>query len=308
MELKLLNLGAELENKIKNLININSLGTDVIEQIVSRAHFFAKNPYEVSLRHKKLAFIFFENSTRTRFSFEVAAKNLNMDIFHFDGNVSSLSKGESFVDTLNNLEALGIDGIILRNKTSDLIESGVRNSNMSFVNAGSGSDFHPTQALLDYYTMKKYLGTVEGKKIVIVGDILHSRVAKSNIALLNKFGAKVYALAPSAYQDKTLAGVTWENSLDTALQGANVVMCLRIQKERIEENIDFDDYIKNYQISNCEMLDGAYLMHPGPVNIDVEIASSVLQNYDKNLILEQAKNGVFVRMAILEMLFGGALC
>ncbi len=297
-----------MENKIKNLINIKSLNNEIIEKIVSRAEFFSKNPYSVSLEHKKLAFMFFENSTRTRFSFEVAAKNLKMDVFHFDSNVSSLSKGESFVDTLNNLEVFGIDGIILRNRTSDLIESGVQNSNLSFINAGSGSDFHPTQALLDYYTMKKYLGTVEGKKIVIIGDILHSRVARSNIALLNKFGAKVYALAPLAFQDKTLSGVTWEDSLDTALQGANVVMCLRIQKERIEENIDFDDYIKNYQISNPEMLGDAYLMHPGPVNIDVEISSSVLQNYDKNLILEQAKNGVFVRMAILEMLFGGALC
>lgn len=297
-----------MENKIKNLININSLSKDIIEQIVSRAEFFSKNPYALSLEHKKLAFMFFENSTRTRFSFEVAAKNLKMDVFHFDGNISSLSKGESFVDTLNNLEALGINGIILRNKTSDLIESGVQNSNMSFINAGSGSDFHPTQALLDYFTMKKYLGTLDGKKIVIVGDILHSRVAKSNIALLNKFGAHLFAVAPSAFQDKTLAGVTWENSLERAIQDACVVMCLRIQKERIEENIDFDDYIENYQISTCEMLGGAYLMHPGPVNIDVEISSSVLQNYDKNLILEQAKNGVFVRMAILEMLFGGAIC
>lgn len=297
-----------MENKIKNLININSLGVDVIEYIISRADFFAKNPYAVSLEHKKLAFMFFENSTRTRFSFEVAAKNLKMDVFHFDGNVSSLSKGESFVDTLNNLEVLGIDGVILRNKTSDLIESGAQNSNMSFINAGSGSDFHPTQALLDYYTMKKYLGTVEGRKIVIIGDILHSRVAKSNIALLGKLGARVHALAPAAFRDETLAGVVWENSLANAIQGADVVMCLRIQKERIEENIDFDDYIENYQISNPEMLAGAYLMHPGPVNIDVEIASSVLQNYDKNLILEQAKNGVFVRMAILELLFGGVAC
>lgn len=229
-----------------------------------------------------------------------------MDVFHFDGNVSSLAKGESFVDTLNNLEALGIDGVILRNKTSDLIESAVQNSNMSFINAGSGSDFHPTQALLDYFTMKKYLGSVKDKKIVIVGDILHSRVAKSNIALLNKFGARVCAVAPRCFQDNSLSGVTFENSLCEALLGANVVMCLRIQKERIAESIDFENYIKNYQISNSEMLGGAYLMHPGPVNVDIEISSSVLKNYDKNLILEQAKNGVFVRMAILEMIFGGA--
>ena len=297
-----------MENRIKNLINISELSSETIEELVSRAEFFSDNSYAVSLEHKKLAFMFFENSTRTRFSFEVAARNLKMDVFHFDGNVSSLSKGESFIDTLNNLEALGINGIILRNKTSDLIESAVQNSNMSFINAGSGSDFHPTQALLDYYTMKKYLSTVKDKKIVIVGDILHSRVAKSNIVLLNKFGARVFAVAPSAFQDNSLQGVTWEKSLDVALDSADVVMCLRIQKERIEENIDFDDYIKNYQISNSEMLGGAYLMHPGPVNIDVEIASSVLQNYDKNLILEQAKNGVFIRMAILEMLFGGVSC
>lgn len=295
-----------MENKLKNLINIAQLSADEIEKIISRAVDFEKNPYEVLLAHKKLVFMFFENSTRTRFSFEVAAKNLGMDVFHFDGNVSSLAKGESFVDTLNNLEALGIDGVILRNKTSDLIESAVQNSNMSFINAGSGSDFHPTQALLDYFTMKKYLGSVKDKKIVIVGDILHSRVAKSNIALLNKFGARVCAVAPRCFQDNSLSGVTFENSLCEALLGANVVMCLRIQKERIAESIDFENYIKNYQISNSEMLGGAYLMHPGPVNVDIEISSSVLKNYDKNLILEQAKNGVFVRMAILEMIFGGA--
>ncbi len=297
-----------MENKIKNLINIASLSAETIEKIVSRACYFEKNPYEVLLAHKKLAFMFFENSTRTRFSFEVAARNLGMDVFHFDGSVSSLTKGESFVDTLNNLEVLGIDGIVLRNKTSDLIETATQNSHMSFINAGSGSDFHPTQALLDYFTMKKYLDSVENKKIVIVGDILHSRVAKSNIALLNKFGAHVYAVAPDCFQDSSLSGVTWENSLEEALEGADVVMCLRIQKERIEENIDFESYIKNYQIKSSEMLGGAYLMHPGPVNIDVEISQKVLQEYDKNLILEQAKNGVFVRMAILEMIFGGGAC
>ncbi len=297
-----------MENKIKNLIDIASLGADVIERIMERAEFFSKNPYAVSLEHKKLAFMFFENSTRTRFSFEIAAKNLKMDVFHFDSTVSSLSKGECFVDTLKNLEALGIDGVILRNKTSDLLEAGLKNSSMSFINAGSGSLAHPTQALLDYYVMKKYLGSVKGKKIVIVGDILHSRVTKSNIELLNKFGANVFAVAPRAFQDTTLDGITWCESLTDAICGADVVMCLRIQKERIEENIDFDDYVKNYQISNCEMLGGAYLMHPGPINIDVEIASSVLDNYNKNLILEQAKTGVFVRMAILEMMFGGEKC
>ena len=178
---------------------------------------------------------------------------------------------------------------------------------MSFINAGDGSNAHPTQALLDYYTMKKHLGSVEGKKIAIIGDIRHSRVAHSNTALLRKFGANVWHCAPKYFKEEA-QDVTFTHKLEDALKDADVAMFLRVQKERLEDRIPIFDYVHDYGLTMKKLKQYApehiMIMHPGPVNRDTEISSEVLDSEYGKIILEQAHNGVFVRMAVLDMLLG----
>lgn len=298
--------------ELKNLIDIKSLKTTQIEEIIALAQRYEKalesGVVESNCEGKNIAFLFFENSTRTRFSFEMSCHNLGVRIFNFDAASSSLQKGESLVDTVENLWAIGINGVILRHANPNVIKNTERDlkTKIPFINAGSGSKAHPTQALLDYYTMKKHLGTLEGKNIVIIGDILHSRVAKSNIELLSRFGANIVCCAPEYFRDDKIKGVTWSHNLKECLKNANVTMCLRIQKERIEENIPFEKYIEDFQVNEDNINKKSLLMHPGPANRDIEVSSKLLDGEQGQTILEQAKNGVFVRMAVLNMLLGGA--
>lgn len=294
-----------------NLVDIKRLSKEEILKIIDLASDFEGSKSISTCFGKNLALLFCENSTRTRFSFEMAANTLGIHIYHFDAETSSFSKGESLKDTIENLSAIGIDGIVIRHSQDGIIDKAIEEVRcpMAFINAGDGSHAHPTQALLDYYTMKKHLGSVEGKKIAIVGDIRHSRVAHSNVELLSKFGAKVYFCAPKYFEDAT-QDVIFTKSLQEALDGADVAMFLRVQNERLEERYPLFDYVHEYGLTMKKLRefakDDVLIMHPGPVNRDVEISSEVLDSKYGETILEQASNGVFVRMAVLDILLGGS--
>ncbi len=294
-----------------NLIDINSLSNDEISKITELASKFEKGEAKSSCKGKHLALFFYENSTRTRFSFEMAANRLGVHIYNFEEGKSSFSKGESLKDTIENLSAIGIQGVVIRHSESGIIEKTVKEVNcpMAFINAGDGNNGHPTQALLDFYTMIKHLGSVENKKIVIVGDIKHSRVAHSNVELLRKLGAQIRLCAPKYFAQKLDGAINTDN-LKEALRDADVAMFLRIQKERLEDRIPIFDYVHEYGLTMKKLREWApeniLIMHPGPVNRDVELTSDILDgNYGK-VILEQAHNGVFIRMAVLDSLLNNA--
>lgn len=292
-----------------NLVDVKRLTKEEIIKIIELAQGFENETSISTCFGKNLALLFCENSTRTRFSFEMAANKLGVHIYNFDANTSSFSKGESLKDTIENLYSIGVNGIVIRHSESGIVDKTIEEVNcpMAFINAGDGNHAHPTQALLDYYTMKNHLGSVEGKKIAIIGDIRHSRVAHSNVELLTKFGADVWFCAPKYFEDAT-QDVIFTKKLDDALNNADVAMFLRVQNERLEERIPLFDYIHDYGLTMKKLRElckkDVLIMHPGPVNRDVEISSEVLNSEYGKTILEQAHNGVFVRMAVLDILLG----
>lgn len=294
---------------LKNLIDIKSLNNEEILKIIDLASDFENEKALSTCFGKHLALMFFENSTRTHFSFEMAANKLGIHIYNFDTSKSSFSKGESLKDTIENLYEIGINGAVIRHSEAGIIQKTIDEVNcpMAFINAGDGSHAHPTQALLDFYTMKKHLGDVKGKKISIIGDIRHSRVAHSNMGLLSKFGAEIWFCAPKYFEDAA-PEVTYTQKLEEALKDADVAMFLRVQNERLEERIPIFDYVHEYGLTMKKLQQFAkkdiLIMHPGPVNRDVEISSDVLDSEYGKTILEQAHNGVFVRMAVLDLLLG----
>ncbi len=290
---------------MKHLINTESLTIDEINQIYNRAAEFEKGIRKANHLNGHIVNMFFENSTRTKMSFEMAENKIHANKYDFLADNSSIQKGEDLFDTINNLSAIGMNVIVMRHQDNELIKNLSEKSyfqEISFINAGSGTKSHPTQALLDFYTMKKHFLTLSDKTIVIVGDIAHSRVAKSNISLLKKFGMKIRCLAPENFIGEKIEDVEYFTSLKEAFEEVDIIMALRIQKERIQERIDFDEYIKNYQITKDNLPYAAFLMHPGPINKDIEISSEVLEMQNARTILNQAKNGVYVRMAILDMI------
>ncbi len=289
---------------MKHLINIEDLEFEEINQIYNRAMEFEKGIRKSNHTNANVITMFFENSTRTKLSFEMAINKINAKKYDFCANASSLNKGEDLYDTINNLSAIGFNAVVLRHSDNSLIDKLAQKSyfqEISFINAGSGSNAHPTQALLDFYTLKRHFLDLVGKTIVITGDIAHSRVAKSNIALLKKFGMKIRCLAPENLIGEQISGVEYFTDLKKAFLEADVVMALRIQKERIEETIDLEEYKKNYQITTENLPYAALLMHPGPINKGIEISESVLAMRNARTILLQARNGVYVRMAVLDM-------
>lgn len=290
---------------MKHLINIEALSTEEINQIYTRAMEFEKKIRKSNHQGAHVVNMFFENSTRTKMSFEMAENKLNMNKYDFCADTSSLNKGEDLFDTLNNLSAIGIDTVVMRHTSDELINLLAEKTyynELSFINAGSGKTAHPTQALLDFYTMKRHFLDLSNKTITIVGDILHSRVAKSNIALLKKINLNIRCLAPENLMGEKIEGVSYYTDLKEAFENSDIIMALRIQKERLEEKIDIEEYIKNYQITKENLPYAAFLMHPGPINKDIEIKSDVLLTQNARTILNQAKNGVYVRMAILDMI------
>lgn len=294
---------------MRNLISIKDFSKEEILQIIDHAQNFEQEKALSACFGKHLALMFYENSTRTRFSFEMAANKLGVHIYNFNAGTSSFSKGESLKDTIENLYEIGINGIVMRHSESGLLEKTLTEIKcpMVFINAGDGNHAHPTQALLDFYTMKKHLGDVSGKKISIIGDVRHSRVAHSNATLLKKMGAEVCFCAPKYFKDDT-HDVKFTDSLEEALKDADVAMFLRIQKERLEDRIPIFDYVHDFGLTMRKLEKFAkkdvLIMHPGPVNRDVEISSEVLDSEWGKVVLEQAHNGVFVRMAVLDLLLG----
>lgn len=297
---------------IENLVDIRSLDKSVISAIGQRALALKRGETPLSLAGKHVAMMFIENSTRTRFSFEMALNKLGASVYNFDASKSSLIKGEDFFDTLNNLSAIGFDACIIRSSEEGLIQNTLDKSltgrnfykKIALINAGEGALAHPTQALLDYTTIIENFDNLEGLNLTIVGDIRHSRVVKSNVALLSKFGVNITCAAPEYFMDENLENVNWCENLDEALKNANIVMGLRIQRERIKGTVEFAEYIENYQINEQNLPENCLLMHPGPINRDIEISSELLNSEKGKTIMDQAHNGVYTRMAVLEMILG----
>jgi aspartate carbamoyltransferase catalytic subunit len=265
-----------------------------------------------TLRGRTVVNLFYEDSTRTRISFEAAAKRLSADVITFSAKGSSVAKGESLKDTALTLEAMGADAVVVRHSASGAPHRLAGWLGGSVVNAGDGAHEHPTQALLDAFTMRRRLGRLEGLRVVIVGDVLHSRVARSNVRLLRTLGADVTLVAPPTLLPVAVGGWPCEvgYDLDAALPKADVVMMLRVQQERMNAAYfpTVREYSRRYGLDSGRMAtlpDHAIVMHPGPMNRGVEIGADVADSV-RSTIVEQVTNGVSVRMAVLYLLLGGS--
>lgn len=301
----------------KDLLDTDVLSADEIELVMQTAEAMAEirsRPIGkvATLRGATVVTLFYEQSTRTRASFEVAAKALGADVVNLTASGSSVEKGESLIDTVRTLEAIGADVLVMRHPKSGAPYLAARNTKASVVNGGDGTHAHPTQALLDLFTMRRHLGPLEGKRVVIVGDVIHSRVARSNIWTLLAAGASVTLCGPATLIPRDLAGGAESGSLqvttdfDAAIEGADVVMALRIQKERQDSGLipSLRDYISGYQLNGRRLAratPGALVMHPGPMNEGIEISPEVAHGVT-SVIEQQVANGVAVRMAVLYLL------
>jgi aspartate carbamoyltransferase catalytic subunit len=298
---------------VKHLLGIESLTPDDIKLIFEVADNFKdiiNRPIKKvpSLRDVTIANLFFENSTRTKLSFELAEKRLSADIINFSASNSSVKKGETLIDTVNNILSMKVDMVVMRHPSPGAHLFLSKHIDATIINAGDGIHEHPTQGLLDAYSIREKLGDVTGKKVVIVGDVLHSRVALSNIHCLLKLGAKVKVCGPLTLIPKHIEklGVEVETDIQKALEWCDVANVLRIQLERQEIGCfpSLREYSMKYGI-NKEMLDGLgkqiVIMHPGPINRGVEITSDVADS-SNSIILNQVENGVAIRMAVIYLL------
>jgi len=300
---------------VKHLLGIKDLTVEDIELIFSTADTFKdviNRPIKKvpSLRDITIANLFFENSTRTRLSFELAEKRLSADIVNFSASSSSVSKGETLIDTVNNILAMKVDMVVMRHPKPGAAVFLSKHVDAKIINAGDGTHEHPTQALLDAFSIRAKLGKLEGVKVVIIGDILHSRVALSNIFCLKKLGAEVMVCGPATLIPRHISelGVLVEHDLTKALNWCDVANVLRIQLERQEIRYfpSLREYTMMYGISR-RVLDNIKkeitIMHPGPINRGVEITSDAADS-GQSIILQQVENGVAVRMAVLYLLAG----
>ena len=329
----------DVDDLTRDEIDLLMETTDAMKEVLSR-----DVPRVPALRGRTIVTLFYEASTRTRASFELAGKALGADVINVAASGSSIEKGESLIDTVRTLQAVGADALVMRHGSSGAPYLVARNVQASVINAGDGWHAHPTQALLDLYTMRAHLGDLRGRKVVIVGDIAHSRVARSNIWALAAVGANITLCAPTtllpaglkprepservaeAFQPRTanrsalhqpsdkenpnaLPPVTIETNLDLALKDADVVMALRLQKERMSSGLlpSLREYATLYQLTEKRLAlanQGALVMHPGPINEGIEIAPSVASSL-QSVIEEQVTNGVAVRMAVLYLICRG---
>lgn len=297
----------------KHLLGIKDLTANDINLILETAKEFKdviNRPIKKvpSLRDVTIANVFFENSTRTRLSFELAEKRLSADVVNFSASGSSVKKGETLLDTVNNILAMKVDMVVMRHSSPGAPHYLSKHINANIVNAGDGTHEHPTQALLDAFSMQEKIGDLAGKKIAIIGDILHSRVALSNIFCLQKLGAEVMVCGPNTLLPKYIReiGVKVEHNVQNALQWCDVANVLRIQLER--QQIKYFPSLREYSLYfgiNKKMLDELnkeiVLMHPGPINRGVELTSDAADSHH-SIILDQVENGVAVRMAVLYLL------
>jgi aspartate carbamoyltransferase catalytic subunit len=299
----------------KHLLGIKDLSKDDINLILSTAINFKEviqRPVKKvpSLRDVTILNLFYENSTRTRISFELAEKRLSADTINFSTSGSSVSKGETLLDTVNNILSMKVDMVVMRHHASGAPHFLAQHIPCAIINAGDGTNEHPTQGLLDAFSIREKLGELEGKKVAIIGDIMHSRVAMSNMYLLKKMGAEVMVVGPPTLIPKHISeafGVIVEYNLQKALEWCDVANVLRIQLER--QNTVLFSTLREYNLAygvkkvNLDKLKKEIvILHPGPINRGVEIDSEVVDNYKNSIILQQVENGVAVRMAVLYLL------
>jgi aspartate carbamoyltransferase catalytic subunit len=302
--------------KINHLLDVDSLSLKSVHTIINsskkaKSILLSKNK-TLSLKGKTIVSIFFENSTRTRVSFEQAGKILGADVINVNVPSSSISKGESILNTVKTIQSIGMDSLIVRHNHSGVPYFIARNVNVPVINAGDGMHAHPTQSLLDLFTINTEIGDIKDKKILIIGDIKHSRVARSNINLLIRLGAKITVAAPTTLLPDSWVGINKKDfkivshykKMESNLADTDLIMLLRVQKERQDQGSlhDLEEYSKLWGLTKYRydtLSPNTFIMHPGPVNEGIEIASELLN--DKNsLIDKQVENGVAVRMAVLE--------
>ena len=299
----------------KDLLGIKELSVEEIKLIIDTAAGFkdilGRDIKKVpALRGKTTVNLFFEPSTRTRTSFELAAKRLSTDVINFSVPTSSVVKGESLIDTARTVQALGADFIIIRHVSSGVPHLLAKHLNASVINAGDGTDEHPTQALLDAFTIQEKKGNIEGLSVAIVGDIMHSRVAKSNIYCLTALGAHIRLIGPPTLLPENLEtmGVSLFHNMEEGLKGVDVLIMLRIQMERQGTGFfpSTEEYAKNWGLTPERLAlakSDAIVMHPGPMNRGIEIVSEIADG-PKSVILEQVTNGIAVRMSAMYLLSG----
>ncbi|MBQ2471421.1 MAG: aspartate carbamoyltransferase catalytic subunit [Acholeplasmatales bacterium] len=290
---------------MRGLLTLKDLSTDKIKELIRYAEKLKKG-FRIQYPDKKIVTMFFENSTRTHYSFQVALMNLGISVIDFDTKESSINKGESLYDTVRTFEALGVDGVIIRHSQDDYYKD-LETIRIPIFNGGDGKANHPTQSLLDLMTIHEEFGKFEGLKCCIMGDISHSRVAHSNIEVMQRLGMEVYISGPEEFNDHSAKWIP----VDEACKTMDVIMLLRIQFERHQEKMGMskEEYHQRYGMTEERMKmmkDHAIIMHPAPINRGVEIADSVAE-CEKSRIYKQMTNGVYIRMAVISDALDGNL-
>lgn len=290
---------------MKNLVSMKDLSVEQIMSILKQAQLFQEGASSTLKNNYTMANLFFEPSTRTKMSFEMAERKLHLNVLPFDAGFSSTLKGETLYDTVKVLEAIGIDAIVIRHEQNNFFDQLVDKTKVAIMNGGDGTGNHPTQSLLDIFTIWQEFGTFQNKIITIVGDIAHSRVARSNADALTRLGAKVQFVCPSEWQGE----FNTINDFDDVIESSDVIMMLRVQHERHDGITSFskEDYHKAFGLTierEKRMKKESIIMHPAPFNRDVEIASELVE-CDRSRIFKQMENGVFIRMAVIEIILKG---
>jgi len=290
---------------MRGLLTLKDLSTDKIKELIKYAMKLKKG-FRISYPDKKIATLFFENSTRTQYSFQCALMNLGIKVVDFDTQLSSIAKGESLYDTVRTFEALGVDGVVIRHSEDRYFDE-LTNIKIPIFNGGDGKANHPTQSLLDLMTIYEEYGKFEGLKCCIIGDISHSRVAHTNIEVMQRLGMDVYISGPEEFNDNSAKWIP----IDEAVKTMDVIMLLRIQFERHKEKMKMtvEEYHEKYGMTVervNQMKENAIIMHPAPINRGVEIASEVAE-CEKSRIYKQMTNGVYIRMAVISDALDGNL-
>lgn len=289
---------------MKHLLTMAELSCEDIEEILTQAEGFKKSEIWLPERKYYAANLFFENSTRTKCSFEMAERRLGMEVIPFETQTSSVSKGETLYDTVKTLESIGVDVLVIRHETDRYFDELIENINIPILNGGDGCGNHPTQCLLDLMTIKEEFGTFKGLKVSIIGDISHSRVARSNAEALKKLGADVYFSGPQEWFPSELLENGSYLPVDEAVETGDVIMLLRVQHERHQStsSLSKEQYHQEFGLTAEraeKMKDNSIIMHPAPVNRGAEIAGELVES-KKSRIFKQMENGVYVRMAVLK--------
>ncbi|PID00106.1 MULTISPECIES: aspartate carbamoyltransferase catalytic subunit [unclassified Sporosarcina] len=290
---------------MEHLVSMKDLTVEEIMLILDRAAIFKRLGFRELPGTYTVCNLFFEPSTRTKTSFEMAERKVGAQIIPFETSFSSTLKGESLYDTIRTLEAIGLDALVIRHPADGFYEELIKRTNVAIINAGDGSGQHPTQSLLDIFTIQEEFGHFEGLKVLIAGDIAHSRVARSNAEALRKLGAEVTFLCPPEWAGEFDSVDNWDEVIETS----DVVMLLRVQHERHNTEMAYTKaaYHEQYGLTierAARMKKGAIIMHPAPVNRDVEIADSLIES-PQSRIFKQVENGVYIRAAVLELILKG---